>query len=102
MRLVHKRDIELYWETEDNTEIPYFGKFMNQKRFMIILSNFHLSHNNNQTDSLSKIQSMITQTMERFSDVYSPVGSLAFDDATCPWKRGLGFKVYNTNLLNFG
>ena len=33
--------------------------------------------------------------MQKFNDVYSPEQNLSFDEATCPWRGRLRFRIYN-------
>ncbi|XP_069105709.1 piggyBac transposable element-derived protein 4-like [Argopecten irradians] len=102
MGLVHKSDIDTYWATEDVIFTPFFGDKMSKDRFQNILSNLHLCDNDTFIppgqpgyDPLHKIRPMIQQTLNAFIDVYSPAENLSFDEATCPWKGRLRFKVYN-------
>ena len=97
MGLVMKMDLDKYWSTESVICTPVFSKYMTKDRFMNILGNFHLADNRtaNHNDPLYKIRPMIIHTMGLFSDVYSPGENLSFDEATCPWKGRLRFKVYN-------
>ena len=43
MGLVHKSDVEKYWNMNTYTKIPFFGKYMSRNRFQSILWNFHVN-----------------------------------------------------------
>ena len=75
---------------------------MSRDRFLIILSKFHLDDNDLQVpqvqegfDALHKVRPFVNLLMQKFNDVYSPEQNLNFDEATCPWKGRLQFRVYN-------
>ncbi|XP_052771220.1 piggyBac transposable element-derived protein 4-like [Mya arenaria] len=95
MGLVFKSEIESYWSTDPSTEIPFFGKTMTRDRFLIILSNFHVTNELDNRDPLTRLRPLITHAMARFSEVYTPEQNLSFDEGTCPWKGRLKIKVYN-------
>ncbi|XP_052807854.1 piggyBac transposable element-derived protein 4-like [Mya arenaria] len=97
MGLVYKSDLDDYWTTDYVTETPFFSRSMSRDRFLNILSNFHISTDEDPTDKLRRIRPMIIRTMQRFSKVYTPDENLSFDEATCPWKGRLNIKVYNKN-----
>ena len=97
MGLVHKTHIEKYWSTSPVNNTPYFSARMPRDRFLCILYNLHLVNNelDDRTDPLFKVRPMISHTSETLSSVYTPEEYLSFDEATCPWKGRLRFKVYN-------
>ncbi|XP_052779397.1 piggyBac transposable element-derived protein 4-like isoform X2 [Mya arenaria] len=93
MGLVYKSDLDDYCTTDYVTETPFFSRSMSRDRFLNILSNFHISTDEDPTDKLRRIRPMIIRTMQRFSKVYTPDENLSFDEATCPWKGRLNIKV---------
>lgn len=97
MGLVHKADIDQFWATDEVKATTFFNKHMTRDRFRCILSNLHLSDNSldNGQDPLYKVRPMISYTLQRFMDTYTPDEALSYDEATCPWKGRLRFKVYN-------
>jgi hypothetical protein len=102
MGLVEKSDVQHYWMTDACQETPFFKKYMSRDRFLAILSNFHLTNNADQVprgqdgfDPLFKVRPFVTHVLNRSIDVYSPEQDLSFDEATCPWKGHLRFRVYN-------
>ena len=101
MGLVHKSDLEKYWDTREMTETPAFGKYMSKDRFLSILSNFHIVDNRNEKcadeighDPLYKVRPFIKMLTNNFGN-FSAESELAFDEGTCPFKGRLKFKVYN-------
>ncbi|XP_062586678.1 piggyBac transposable element-derived protein 4-like [Saccostrea cucullata] len=102
MGLVQKNDVHDYWATDDVQDTPFFREQMSRDRFLLILSNFHVTDNELQVprgqvgfDPLFKVRPFVNQVLDAFSDVYSPDKDLSFDEATCAWKGRLRFRVYN-------
>ena len=95
--LVIKPTLEEYWSTDDIISTPFFPKHMALVRFQSILSNFHVVDNrlDDGSDPLFKVRPFVTHLRRRFVEVYSPSRDLSFDEATCPWKGRLRFRVYN-------
>ena len=102
MGLNGKADLESYWSTDDVLQIPFYSKVMTRDRFLLILSNLHISDNNNRAvdDPLAKVRPFLSMIQHTFIDVYTPGRDISFDEATCPWKGRLRFKVYNPNKPN--
>lgn len=95
MGLVKKSELESYWTTDETLETPFFGNNMAKDRFLAILSNLHMCNNENETfDPLRKIRPFILM-LRNFSNIYTPDCNLSFDEATCPFKGRIKFKVYN-------
>lgn len=102
MGLVQKSDVQDYWSTDEVQDTPFFRNTMSRDRFLSIMSNFHITDNEQQIprgqdgfDALYKVRPFINNVMTAFSDVYSPDKDLSFDEATCAWKGRLRFRVYN-------
>ena len=102
MGLVSKSVIQDYWTFEETIETPFFRKYICRDRFLLILSNLHMTNDAEMVplgepgfDPLFKVRPLITRSMNKFSDVYSPEENLSFDEATCAWKGRLRFRVYN-------
>ena len=107
MGLVKKADLEKYWNTNSKTRITFFGKYMSRNRFQSILWNFHVnddSLNPHRThprhDPLCKIRPFVEMCERNFLYAYKPSKSLSFDEACCPFKGRLRFKVYNPQKRN--
>ena len=78
---------------------------MTRDSFLLILSNLHISDNNNRAvdDPLAKVRPFLSMIQRTFIDVYTPGRHISFDEATCPWKGRLRIKVYNPNKpIKFG
>ena len=102
MGLVKKSDLEKYWTTNTKTNIPFFSKYMSRNRFQAILWNFHVnddSHNPRSNmpghDPLCKLRPFVDMVERNIMYVYKPSKSLSFDEACCPFKGRLRFRVYN-------
>ena len=98
MELVQKPDIPDipdYWTTDNTFLTPFFGKKMTRDQFLLIMSNLHLVDNEEATGSrLFKIQPFIDMCLKNFVR-YEPQQKLAMDEATCPFKGKIVFRVYN-------
>ncbi len=101
MGLTRKTDLADYWSTDEVVETPLFGKHMSKNRFFAILSNLHLCdnetavpHGQHGYDPLYKLRPFI-RMLDIFSDVYGANECLSFDEATCPFKGRVSFRVYN-------
>ncbi|GFS08916.1 PiggyBac transposable element-derived protein 4 [Elysia marginata] len=107
MGLVMKTSMAAYWVTGGPTATPWFSKIMLRNRFFAILANFHISSIDDELnqpednrDRLFKVRPLLELCLTKFSKVYSPERDLAIDEATCPFKGRLLFKVYNPNKPN--
>ena len=102
MGLEKKSDLEKYWTTNSKTRIPFFGKYMSRNKFQSILWNLHISddtgnppHNQQGHDPLAKLRDFADMIDRNFLFTYKPSQSLSFDEACCPFKGRLRFRVYN-------
>ena len=102
MGLVHKSDVEKYWNMNTYTKIPFFGKYMSRNRFQAILWNFHVNDDRQNPsarqpghDPLCKIRPFVDMVKRNFVYVYKPTKCLSFDEACCPFKGRVKFRVYN-------
>ena len=107
MGLVKKADLEKYWNTNSKTRIPFFGKYVSRNRFQSILWNFHVNDDSlnphcthPRHDPLCKIRPFVEMCERNFLYAYKPSKSLSFDEACCPFKGRLHFKVYNPQKPN--
>ena len=48
MGLVQKRDVQDYWSLDSVQDTPFYWKTMSRDRFLLILSNFHITDNSQQ------------------------------------------------------
>ena len=98
MGMTRKMPIDEYWSTDETNSTPLFSKMMAKDRFLLILANLHLVDNEqvaDQHDPLFKVRPIVSLLQNQFSDVYKPEQNLSFDEATCPFKGRIKFRVYN-------
>ena len=102
MGIINMSDLEKYWNTNTNTKIPFFGKYMSCNKFQSILWNLHVvDDSNNPTfgnlghNPLAKLGPFITMIDRNFLHVYCPSQQIAFDEACCPFKGQLCFCCFN-------
>lgn len=107
MGLVKKSDLAKYWSQKPNIRVPFFGKFMSRNRFQSILWNLHLAddtnnpaHRNIGHDPLAKMRPFVDMIEKNFSRMYRPEKNIAIDEACCPFKGRLHFRVYNPQKPN--
>ncbi|KAK3772918.1 hypothetical protein RRG08_024102 [Elysia crispata] len=101
MGYVTKKKIDDYWSKDEFTDSSFCGKIMSRKRFRAILSLLHFNDNKsyipiNQVgqDPLYKIKPVYERLQAKFQEVYVPLKEIAVDEAMCPWRGKLRFKVY--------
>ena len=75
---------------------------MSRNRFQSILWNFHVNDDSNNPprgrpghDPLAKIRPFVDMVERNFLYAYKPSKVLSFDEACCPFKGRLRFRVYN-------
>ena len=102
MGLVKKPDLEKYWNTKSKTNIPFFGQYMSRNQFQSVLWNFHVNDDSQNPprgrpghDALCKIRPFVDMLERNFMYAYKPSKALSFDEACCPFKGRLRFRVYN-------
>ena len=107
MGLVQKSELEKYWQMNSTTKIPFFGKYMSRNRFQALLWNIHVNddtqnppRNHPDHDPLCKIRPFVDMVQRNFLYVYKPSKRLSFDEACCPFKGRVKFRVYNSMKPN--
>ena len=107
MGLVKKPDLEKYWNTNSKTKIPFFGQYMSRNRFQALLWNFHVNDDSDDPppnrpghDPLAKLRPFVDMVERNFIYAYQPSKALSFDEACCPFKGRLRFRVYNKSKPN--
>jgi len=102
MGLVKRPNLENYWSQKSTVLTPFFGKYMSRNTFQLLLSNLHIADNQTNPhkddprhDKLHKVRPMLDMMKRNFMHRYKPLRELSFDEACCPWKGRLSFKVYN-------
>ena len=73
MGLVHKSEVEKYWNMNNYTKIPFFGKYMSRNRFQSILWNLHFNNDTQNPparqpghDPLCKIRTFVDMVQRNF------------------------------------
>ena len=107
MGLVKKPDVEKYWNTKTKAKVPFFGQYMSRNRFQALLWNFHVNDDSDNPppntpghDPLSKLRPFVDMVERNFIYAYKPSKALSFDEACCPFKGRLKFRVYNKSKPN--
>ena len=102
MGLVKKPDLEKYWNTNTKSKVPFFGQYMSRNRFQGLLWNFHVNDDSQNPprnmpghDPLCKLRPFVDMLEQNFIYAYQPSKALSFDEACCPFKGRLRFRVYN-------
>ena len=102
MGLVKKSDLEKYWNMNTKAKVPFFGQYMSRNRYQSLLWNFHINDDSGNPrvgrpdhDPLCKIRPFVDMLDRNFTFAYKPSKALAFDEACCPFKGRLRFRVYN-------
>ena len=102
MGLVQKSELEKYWQMNSTTKIPFFRKYMSRNRFQALLWNIHVNddtqnppRNHPDHDPLCKIRPFVDMVQRNFLYAYKPSKRLSFDEACCPFKGRVKFRVYN-------
>ena len=96
MGLVRKPTIAKYWRRNGLSHTPFFGRYMTRLQFEKILSNLHLNDNTTTNrDPLYKVRPLINMIDRNCLHVYTPKQNMSVDEASCPFKGRLGFKMYN-------
>ena len=95
MGLVRKLMISKYWRRNSSCSTPFFGIHLTRPQFERILVNLHVNDNTQaNTDPLYKIRPVVNMVDWNFLHVYTPKKK-SVDEAACPFKGRLGFKMYN-------
>lgn len=107
MGVVKKSDLEKYWSKGPLTRLPFFGKYMSRNRFQSILWNLHIADDSTNPplhhrdhDPLAKVRPFVTMLENNFCHLYRPSKNLSVDEACCPFKGRLRFRVYNPSKPN--
>ena len=97
MGLVRKSTISKYWRHKTSCSTPFFGHFLTRPQFERILVNLHINDNTkaNPKDPLYKIRPVVDMVDRNFLHVYTSQKNISVDEAACPFKGRLAFKMYN-------
>ena len=102
MGLVKKPEIYDYWSTDTMLDSNFARHLLSRNRFTSILSMLHIADNCNYIpfgnpghDPLFKIRPFIEILQVKFREGLVPEQNLSLDEATCPFKGRIKFRVYN-------
>jgi len=102
MGMLVNTDRSEYWGTTENTETPFFGRYMSRDRFWVLITFFHLADNeaapavgSPSHSPLWKLGPMYLNIIHRFSTMYKPSQNISVDEGMVPWRGKLRFKVYS-------
>ncbi|XP_025101120.1 piggyBac transposable element-derived protein 4-like [Pomacea canaliculata] len=101
MSVVHKPRISDYWAKRPFLQTTFPSRIMKRDRFLDILANFHLNDDSAAVpkgepgyDPLHKLRPFINHLNHLFQTSYIPEQHIIIDEALCPWRGKLSFKVY--------
>ena len=102
MSVLRKSSLRDYWSLRPIIHTPYAASVgMSRDRFLAILTMFHLNNNDAKAargqpgyDPLFKIRPVIDTLVPKFQDVYTPEEKLTIDEAICPFRGRIFFRVY--------
>lgn len=102
MSVVKKPKISDYWSKNGILDSSLCPSIMKRDRFRSILSMLHLNNNNNFIpknnpghDPLFKLRSFWDQFLEVSINSFLPNEKLCIDEAMCPFRGRVSFRVYN-------
>ena len=98
--IVRKPRLDMHWESDIMTAIPFFGQTMTRNRYRRINRFFHFANNEDEAvlsngDKLWKVRPIIEHLKEKFMSNYQLHQNISIDEGTLKWKGRLRFKVYN-------
>ena len=104
MGLMHKPAINDYWSTNSVLASTFASRALKRDRFKMILGFFHLNNNtryipanNVGHDPIFKLRPLFDSLKANFQAVYIPGENICIDEAMCPWRGRVAFRVYIRN-----
>ena len=102
MSLLRKSSLRDYWTSRPIIHTQYASSVgMSRDRFLALLTMFHLNNNDAKAargqpayDPLFKIRPVIDTLITKFQDVYTPEEQMTIDEAICPFRGRICFRVY--------
>ncbi|XP_043259648.1 piggyBac transposable element-derived protein 4-like [Colletes gigas] len=83
--------LQNYWSTQRLFNFTCFLQHMSRNRFQEILSSLHFSSNNEDNNSLNKIQPIIDYFNNKMKQVYYPLKELSIHETQVPWRGKLDY-----------
>ncbi|GFO01917.1 poc1 centriolar protein homolog a [Plakobranchus ocellatus] len=107
MALINKDRLSYFWSKIPIINTPFAAQIMSRDRFLAIMAFLHVSDNNTYIPRdqpghtpLHKIQPIYDHLRYTFSSLYTPKQKLCIDEAICPWRGKLRFRVYMKDKPN--
>ena len=99
MGLVNKPSLHSYWSKNHVLSTPVFSRLMRRDRFEQIRKMIHFTNplEEDPSDSLSKLNSLLDNLREKFRTNYIPSQHVAVDEYLSLWKGRLKFRMYIPN-----
>lgn len=96
-----------YWATDSFLQTGFASKLLSRDRFCAILSMLHLNDNatyvnrgEENHDPLHKVRPFFDFFVSKCKSSYHPGMNLTIDEAMCPFRGRIGFRVYMKNKPN--
>lgn len=100
MAIVDKPTLAMYWSTSESIHCKFPGGILSRDRFSAILSFLHLIDNGTYIprdqpghDPQHKIRPFYDHLRIVFPSLYTPAKKVSIDEAICPWRGKLRFRV---------
>ena len=107
MALIDKDRLSYYWSTSPIITTPFAAQIMSRDRFLAIMAFLHVNDNDTYIPRgqpghapLHKIQPIYEHLRRTFTSLYTPKQKLCIDEAICPWRGKLRFRVYMKDKPN--
>ena len=98
MGIVRLPEIEDYWKTTWESQIPFFGRVMPRDHFELIFWMLHVSHTEGNTQKkVDKVRMLLNKLLERFQQCYYPTCQLAVDETMVGFRGRYSARQYMPN-----
>lgn len=96
-----------YWSTDPFLQTSFSSKLLSRDRFSAILFMLHLNDNASYIargqpnhDALHKIRPFFDSFVQKCKNYFAPYSNLTIDEAMCPFRGRISFRVYIKNKPN--
>ena len=98
MGVVRLPEIEDYWKTTWESQIPFFGRVMPRHRFELIFWMLYVSHTEgNSPKKVDKVSMLLKKLLRRFQQCYYPTCDLAVDETMVGFRGQYSARQYMPN-----
>ena len=98
MGVIKVPEIEDYWKTSWESQIPFFSHVMSRDRFELIFWMIHVSHTEGSVPRrIDKVRMLLERLLERFQHCYHPTRHLAVDETMVGFRGRYGPRQYMPN-----